>query len=109
MKKTVILLALTILWCSGCANTSWVNYTQTHFLKPVNSTDGKLLYYKTNTYDSNPGWIKDFSGCLKYGHEARGLNYKQSMWEAEQMCYKHEDCIKAVYECLEKRGYVRAQ
>ena len=107
MRKTFILLILVILWCAGCANTSWINYCQTHFLKPVNSTDGKLLYYKTNTIDSNPGWIRDFNACLKYGHEARGLIYSKSMWQTSEMCYRHEDCIQAVYGCLEKREYVR--
>jgi len=107
MKKILIMIFIFAL--SGCAgaNVSWINYCQRNFLKPVTSSDGQILYYKQNNLDGNPSWAKDFNGCLKYGHEARGLNYSKSMWQVEEMCYKHEKCILAVYECLENRGYVR--
>ncbi len=107
MKKNIIIVLLAMVFLNGCAANSWVTYTQTHFQLPVNDSEGKLLYYKQNVLESNPRWIKDINACLKYGHEVRGLNYSENMWKTEEMCYKHEDCIKAVYNCLEQRGYIR--
>jgi uncharacterized protein YgiM (DUF1202 family) len=104
--KQIILVLLAMVVLGGCANTAWIEYTQTHYVKPVYSSDGVLLYYKQNTLTGNPRWIGDFNGCLKVGHERRGLDYSKSMWQISEMCYKHEDCIRYVNECLLERGYI---